>query len=441
MRALSKLLQRADATEDAPNRGFANRLSRDKRGNVLAITAASLPLMVGTMGLGVDFTQWILWKRTLQGGADSAALSGAQSRLAGASDSAVETEAVKVLGTNATVTRSFTDVNLLAGPHQGAGAIASDVEVIAEARGKLYFANLFMNSQPTIRVRARAGPRAFGEHCLMSLHPTANKALSVNGSAHVDLSCGAISNSNSSQAAYIQGTLEASHISTVGTIHVHGGGELEVPSSNQTNGAAAQADPFGPTGRNIQEPTCGATLPTFATSGNVVPGCYTISGGWSASGNLTMAKGVYVFRGPGHFRINSNVTVTGENISIVLTDGAYLDISGTPTIDISAMTTSEAESLYAAGDPRRALAGILLWQADASATANNLTGTANMTLNGAIYTPHSAFTMNGDLSIDSTCLQLIASTVDIGGDAEITNDCPNDPNWGAFGTMKVVLSE
>src|SRR3546814_8221732 len=55
-------------------------VGKDRRGNVLVLTAAALPVMIGGAGLGVDVTQWYLWQRELQMSVDTAALAGAYSR-------------------------------------------------------------------------------------------------------------------------------------------------------------------------------------------------------------------------------------------------------------------------------------------------------------------------------------------------------------------------
>jgi len=52
--------------------GFIKKLVGDRRGNVLAIAAACLPLVVGAAGLATDTIQWTMWKRQLQRAADSA---------------------------------------------------------------------------------------------------------------------------------------------------------------------------------------------------------------------------------------------------------------------------------------------------------------------------------------------------------------------------------
>src|SRR5947209_15661824 len=62
--------------------GFFRRLLKDRRGNVLAIACAALPVIIGCAGLATDTIEWTLWKRQLQRAADSAAFAGAYDRAA-----------------------------------------------------------------------------------------------------------------------------------------------------------------------------------------------------------------------------------------------------------------------------------------------------------------------------------------------------------------------
>src|SRR5437588_5488700 len=59
---------------------FFGKLMRSRRGNVLAIAAATLPLFIAAAGLATDTIQWTLWKRQLQRAADSAAIAGVYNR-------------------------------------------------------------------------------------------------------------------------------------------------------------------------------------------------------------------------------------------------------------------------------------------------------------------------------------------------------------------------
>src|SRR5947209_14857663 len=60
--------------------GFIRRLLKDRRGNVLAIACAAMPMMIGCAGLATDTIEWTLWKRQLQRAADSAAFAGVYDR-------------------------------------------------------------------------------------------------------------------------------------------------------------------------------------------------------------------------------------------------------------------------------------------------------------------------------------------------------------------------
>src|SRR6185369_1484939 len=60
--------------------GFIRKLLKDRRGNVIAIACAAMPLIIGCAGLATDTIEWTLWKRQLQRAADSAAFAGAYDR-------------------------------------------------------------------------------------------------------------------------------------------------------------------------------------------------------------------------------------------------------------------------------------------------------------------------------------------------------------------------
>ena len=49
---------------------WLNKLRRDTGGNVLIITAAVMPLIIGGAGMAIDSVQLSVWKRQLQRAAD-----------------------------------------------------------------------------------------------------------------------------------------------------------------------------------------------------------------------------------------------------------------------------------------------------------------------------------------------------------------------------------
>ncbi len=428
--------------------GALPSLARNRRGNAMAVAAAALPVLVGAMGLGVDYTQWVLWKRNLQGAADAAAVAAAQSLARGVSWADVQADATRLINGNASDTaipRAQTQINRFQSPGQvfaagqSAATNGTSVEIQLEAPGRLYFAGLFLANQPTIRSRAVAGPRGFGRHCFIGLSPTAAQAVRVWGSANVTTNCGVISNSNAADAEPIGGSasLTTTDKSAVGTVVRSGSATLT--AGTITSGSPPQPDPFGPEGRNLQRPAC-ASYSNIPSSGNVSPGCYNASS-FNPGGNMTMAKGVYVFHGNSTMTINGNISIDGSaGVSLVMTGGANMRINGNADVNLRAMETSQAAT--EADAARRALAGVVIWQADASSAANRFNGNAAVTLNGAVYTPHTPLEISGSFSAASTCVQLVALTLNLTGNANFPNTCPsNDPNFRAFDTMRVVLAE
>ena len=73
---------------------FIKSLWRDRRGNVLVIVAAAMPLVIGGAGLATDTIQWTLWKRQLQRAADSAAVAGVYDREATSGSTSTASAAV-----------------------------------------------------------------------------------------------------------------------------------------------------------------------------------------------------------------------------------------------------------------------------------------------------------------------------------------------------------
>ena len=56
---------------------FLSRFAVARGGNVLITTALALPVLVGSMGLGVEVSSWYAAKRMMQNAADSAAIAAA----------------------------------------------------------------------------------------------------------------------------------------------------------------------------------------------------------------------------------------------------------------------------------------------------------------------------------------------------------------------------
>ena len=45
---------------------FLGKLRKSTSGHATLLTAFGMPMLIGTAGLGVDLSQWYMWKRELQ---------------------------------------------------------------------------------------------------------------------------------------------------------------------------------------------------------------------------------------------------------------------------------------------------------------------------------------------------------------------------------------
>src|SRR5947208_12322640 len=142
---------------------FFGKLMRSKRGNVLAIAAATLPLFIAAAGLATDTIQWTLWKRQLQRAADSAAIAGVYNRESNGglttgtttgtpTDTAVAHDLTINLHTFYSLKTGFPTINYPA----DAGVQTDQVTVTVAVQRPLSFSSLFLTTAPTITATATA---------------------------------------------------------------------------------------------------------------------------------------------------------------------------------------------------------------------------------------------------------------------------------------------
>src|ERR671910_2157235 len=195
-------------------------LARAEKGAAAIYVALALPAFVGAGGLAVDVASWYSSKRTMQSGADAAAYAAALELARQGLDQAPNLTAMRAVandaaGRNGVGVAVTLNVPPLSGPAAGD---PQSVEVIVTEPAPVYFTSLFMGAAPSITTRAVA-KAVVSDACIWSLHPSAKGALTVSGSANVDLNCGVVVNSNHEEAAMDQsGTscLSATSISVAG---------------------------------------------------------------------------------------------------------------------------------------------------------------------------------------------------------------------------------
>ncbi len=416
---------------------FLKSLWRDRRGNALVIGAAALPLVLGSAGLASDTIEWALWKRQLQRAADSAAMAGVYAKMQSADYRAAVNQD---LGHN-----NHTGITTTVTPNSPppSGAYASDpyaVRVALSVQKSLSFSSLFLPAAPTIRVSATATVVPSGVYCVVSLINTASTGITATGSSTVDMGCGMITNSTSMTAAVATGstTVNASPIAAVGGIaqsNNWGGGTVLQPFT------LAQEDPFA----NVPPPTfpagnCPQVTVNSNQSATLDPGCYR---NLTFHGNVTLNPGIYILDG-GSLSIGAQAIVNGMGgVTFVLSSRTAatnpssignVDINGGAQVNLAAPSSGTYRGLVIYQD-RRALSGT------SANRQNHLNGNSSSSFQGAFYFPSQTTTFNGTAGMTTTCMQLVAYTVNFSGNMNIANSCPADSGANAFKGKKVRLVE
>ena len=172
--------------------GFFRRLLKDRRGNVLAIACATMPLVIGAAGLATDTTEWTLWKRQLQRAADSAAFAGVYDRSAASGattntptavcrDLAVNLHTWMSLVGTSPCTGTVGSYTTLSYPSDTTYT-SNQVMVTLKIQQALPFSSLFMSSAPVITASATAGTVSAGTPCALALN-NSGTAMNYSGNA------------------------------------------------------------------------------------------------------------------------------------------------------------------------------------------------------------------------------------------------------------------
>lgn len=390
------------------------RLWNNKRGNVLVIAGAALPLVVGSAGLATDTVQWALWKRQLQRAADSAAFAGVYARFHGDPSS------------NA-VTRDLTNnkhlwVPLLSGYPQVTEPTVSGymypVNVVLAVQQPLTFSSMFMTATPTITATARAAGVDGDDYCVVALEddPSASGII-IQGSSIVDLGCGMISNSPA--ASISVGVNGNSHNVTADPIAGVGG----VPPVNGTNTEKSftlpQPDPYKDKYSTSIPPSvpCGSMNDhVVSTSGGVTtlsPGCYTGNNQFKfTGGNWVLQPGTYYLDSIDFSATGGNISCSGCTIILTGTNPKQLDLNGGARLNLSAPTTGDYAKM------------LIIQSANASwvNNANTINGNADTTFDGAIYIPKQAVKLSGSTGAITKCAMIVGKRVEFEGNANLQNN-------------------
>jgi len=399
-------------------------LGTNKKGNVLMLAAAAMPLMVGSAGLAIDTLQLSLLKRHLQRAADSGALAGAYAK-AQAKGFSIDDAVDKALQFN----DAFPSTPTITEPTTGTHANRA-VRVHLSATRTLPFMSFFTNGAPTISVQAMAALVYSGKYCMISLDEGDGAGINFAGNSTVNMGCGMISNTSGPSAIDVDGnatSITASPIAAVGG----------VPSSTRYRQptlllpySLKQEDPF----KDIPDPAppmpCEAQI-TDSSPAPVAGKCYK---GIDVDKAMTFPPGTYYITDD--FTLNSKANITAQGVTFVFTSetpsvpGSFPDMSinGSARLDLTAPGSGTYKGIVMHYDKRAPSTG-----------GHWINGNSSSKFEGAFYFPTQSLTFNGNSDMVTNCIQLVAFRLTFEGNTKINNACPTGGGADSFDATWVRL--
>jgi Flp pilus assembly protein TadG len=411
---------------------WLRKLSRNQRGNALAIVAAAMPLVVGAAAIGVDTISASLARRQLQRAADSAALAGAYALVQHESHT---TAAEHDLTLNNDVTLNGAPViesAPTAGPWAGS---ARAVRVVLTAERVVPFIGFFTGDTMTVTTEATASWLYVGDYCAVALEEGATTGINITGNATVGLGCGMISNSSGASAVTATGSasITASPIAAVGNVpasaNYASGTELlpySLPFDDPFEDLptpvlpACNGNSHNRLGVQPQETLDLSVGTESARAGYSSPGVYCFKG-LDVKGVLTLPSNSTIYIDGSSFDVNSGASLTCSACTFILTSStaatspstiADLNINGGATLNLTAPDTGT-------------YAGVLFYQDErAPFGSSHINGNATTFFRGAFYFPNRELVFNGTAGMSTACVQLVGRRLGFSGNAAISNTCP-----------------
>jgi hypothetical protein len=359
------------------------------------MTALSLPVVVGFIGMGVEAGLWFHAKRDLQTAADSAAVAAAYEVARGYPNAIVIQTGGSAAANNGYDGSKNDTITINSPPTTGDfNGNNEAVQAIMTRNLTLLFTDVFMDGGVNISVVAVAILDGGDDFCILGLHPSASGGVSIGGSADV----------------------AASNASTVGGIDVSGSGNLVTDEPNKENSLPAR-DPYA----SLAEPavgSCDHNSNTQVQNGDntiLFPGVYCgdirITGG-----TATFSPGTYILKGA-DLKITGG-TVTGTDTLFFFTnDGAdfgQTDITG-GDIDLTAPDPGDYAGMLFFQDPDAPTGS-------GSSTTNKINGGSSLNLTGALYFPNQKIDFSGGANAGG-CTVLVGSVVEFSGNSDLQIEC------------------
>ena len=412
---------------------LARRIRRSKAGNAAIIVGLGMPVLIGGAGFAVDTAQWYLWKRELQFAADQAAIAGAWARSEEKTEDNYEKRAGQEFAVNLDVTDAMTPTKSVQLADWNGGD-ENSVLVTASTTGKLPFSSFITGRGTTVSVVAQARFEEGKEFksCIIATDEDDDGAITISGTASLTAKCGIAALSKSANAIRMNGN------PTINAGNVLAAGGIDMGMDNGNNKLFENLDGLYDPYEELTPPDDDTPQEYGCTSvgkgkekvsiASLQPGTY--DGGFDTKCDTTLASGIYVIDG-GRLKINAQEKFYGNGVMFVLKNGAHIEIEGGAEINLTAMNVSQLVAAGVDADEASELAGMLIFEDPESegSDSNKINGNAKTVLNGTVYLPKSHVSFKGTAKVTSQCFTLAASTIDIGGTADMSTFCPNTSTY------------
>jgi Flp pilus assembly protein TadG len=405
-------------------------LVRDERGNVLALTAVGIPLLIGCAGLAVDTIQWVSAKRELQAAADAAAIAGVYGLIqTGDMETAVDASIAsnKKLDPRRAVFAERSPEPRRTDPF--------GVRVSISAPAQMTFASFFLRNSPTISTEATATVVENGEFCAFAIGTDEKSGLRIEPNTTLEMDCGVAANSSSSKSisADASAKVEADNIVAFGGIEAEG-----IKGSRVRNYSVKQKDPLEkrdpPLVPNTGCPNVTVNSDAAANNGGRIvlePGCY---GNMLLDGPVFLSDGQYILN-RGNLIVGGSAEVTCKACTIFLTS----EQAATDPWSIGKVQIDPKAKIKLAAPVQGPNAGLLIFQDRRAAGTrdqidNIIGGNGFSELKGLIYFPSQILRIDADSTPDIQCARFIGRRLILQGRILIAKGCSGSSVMNFKGT-------
>jgi Flp pilus assembly protein TadG len=409
-------------------------LLRDERGNVLALAAVGLPIMLGCAALAVDTVQWVFAKRELQAAADSAAIAGVYGLIqTGDMESAVDGS---IASDRKLDPRRSVSAEQSPEPY-GKDPFAVRIRIASPA--SMTFTSLFLRNPPSLSVEATATVVENGDFCAFAIGSDEETGLKIEPDANLEMDCGMATNASAKKAISADGSaaIKADIMVAFGGIDAEGSTSSRIRSYGvkQKDPLADRKPPLVP---NSGCPNVTINSDAASTNGGpiVLPaGCY---GNMLLDGPVTLADGEYILN-RGNLVIGAAAEVTCRACTIFLTS----EQAATDPWSIGKVQIDNAAKVKLSAPTQGPNAGLLIFQDRRSAGAhdgieNVIGGNGFSELKGLIYIPSETLRIDADRAPNVQCARFIGRRLVIQGRVLIAKGC-SDSNVMNFRGTEVRL--